>query len=113
MGLRFVPVGENLGRLESDYEPTPPTADAGVNAIVWAGVPVTLDGSGSSDVRGRSLTYLWEQISGTAVTFDDATLESPTFTSPAEAATLVFILTVNNGFCDSSTDSVVINVTAP
>jgi chitinase len=113
MGLRFVPVGENLGRLDSDVDLTIPTADAGDDQTVLVEAEVTLDGSGSSDTQDRILTYLWAQTSGTTVTLNSTTVVSPTFAAPAGAATLVFTLVVNNGLYNSATNSVTINVNAP
>ena len=46
-----------------------PIADAGSDQIVMNGTRITLDGRNSSD-RDGALTYLWEQTSGTTVTFD-------------------------------------------
>ena len=42
-----------------------PTADAGRNLAVQEDARVQLDGSGSSDPEGETLTYAWTQTSGT------------------------------------------------
>ncbi|MDC1398826.1 PKD domain-containing protein, partial [Octadecabacter sp.] len=97
----------------------PPTADAGPDQTsVASAATVTLDGLGSTDQDGDTLTYAWTQTSGTTVTLSDndsATAVQPTFTAPTlsigdAAATLVFSLTVNDGTVDSTADTVSITV---
>ena len=95
-----------------------PHADAGVDQSVSERTLVTLDGSGSFDPDGASLSYLWEQIPqvppGTSVTLSDRTDENPTFTTPEVGLSgekLEFKLTVTDadGFQNSDTVLVVIN----
>src|SRR5206468_3034535 len=50
-----------------------PTAAAGADQTVAEGSAVTLNGSGSSDPDGDSLTYAWSQIGGQAVVLSNAT----------------------------------------
>jgi hypothetical protein len=90
----------------------PPIADAGQDQIVIEGTLASLDGSGSSDPDGDSITFAWSQISGPAVTISDASAVSPTFTAPdVDADTdLVFQLIVNDGELDSAPDTVTITV---
>ena len=91
-----------------------PTADAGPNQTVASGALVTLDGSGSADPDGDTLTYSWAHTSGSpAVTLTGATTASPTFTAPTVNAntSLVFTLTVSDG-TTTSTDTVTIVVTS-
>ena len=81
---------------------TPPTANAGAGQSVFKNALVTLDGSGSSDPDGDSLTYAWSQVSGPAVTLSNPSSVNPTF--PASGTgTLVFSLVVNDGHGNSST----------
>ncbi len=93
-----------------------PTADAGDAQTVAEGASVTLDGSGSSDPEGETLTYAWSQTSGETVSLSDATAASPTFTAPeqlTEDAVLVFSLTVTDARNEASAaDTVTITVTA-
>ena len=84
-----------------------PTADAGVDATVAEGDTVMLDGSGSTDGDGDTLTYAWTQVSGPSVTLSDATAAAPSFTAPAKTAadqTLTFELVVNDGISSSPAD---------
>jgi len=90
-----------------------PTANAGADQSVLTGTTVTLNGTGSSDPEGGALTYAWTQLSGTEVTLSDPTASSPAFTAPDEAGTLVFQLTVTDGYQASDTDTVTITVSVP
>jgi hypothetical protein len=87
-----------------------PVANAGSNQTVQPGATVQLNGSGSSDPGGKSLTYQWSQTGGTAVTLSSSTVAQPTFTAPSSAATLTFQLVVNNGTASSSPATVTITV---
>jgi len=88
-----------------------PNADAGNNQNVGFGDAVTLDGSGSSDADGDTLTFSWTQTGGTnAVTLSGADTATATFTAPSEADSLQFELVVSDG-TDSSDDTVTVNVT--
>jgi hypothetical protein len=74
---------------------SPPVADAGPPQI---GVPaglITLNGSGSYDPLGETLTYLWTQIGGPQVTLTNANTPVATFTAAA-GQSYSFRLTVRN-----------------
>ncbi|MGH8584455.1 MAG: PKD domain-containing protein, partial [Gammaproteobacteria bacterium] len=89
-----------------------PIAAAGPDQRVVAGQTVVLDGSGSSDPDGSSLTYLWTQTAGYGVTLDDRTKPKPAFTlaTSSTAATLQFKLTVTDPSGLSASDTVAIAV---
>lgn len=85
-----------------------PTSNAGVGQNVSIDEVVSLDGSGSTDPEGATLTYLWEissaPISSTAA-LSDATIVNPTFTADLEGI-YVISLVVNDGSLDSQEDAV-------
>ena len=79
-----------------------PTANAGPNATVQVGQSIQLDGSGSNDLDGTIVSYEWSNgLSGAT--------PSVTF-SEAQTVTLTLTVTDDNGF--TSSDEVVITVTA-
>lgn len=87
----------------------PPVADAGPDQLTVecagpAGVAVTLDGSGSSDPDGDSLSYTWE-ILGQPV----ANSVNPTVTLVG-MGDFTFTLTVDDGRGGTDSDDVVIRV---
>jgi len=93
----------------------PPVADAGTVQTVAEGVPVTLDGSNSSDPDNNIASYMWVQTGGgPGVTLSDPTAVKPTFTSPTIASSgvaLTFDLTVTDDLGLASTDTAIVNVT--
>ena len=100
----------------SDTPPPPPvneapTANAGSDMSVQEGDPVILGGSGS-DPEGDEILYLWEQVTGPSVTFDDPTLANAKFVAPFVQGTkeLGFDLTVYDPEGLEDTDSITITV---
>lgn len=85
-----------------------PIADAGTDKIVLGLSDVYLDGSLSRDPENETLTYTWNQSSGTIVTLQNADTISPNFFAPNINDTLVFSLTVNDGELSSVMDTVFI-----
>jgi len=87
-----------------------PIADAGPDqTLVWGSL-VQLDGSGSSDPDGHSLTYGWTQTGGAPqMTLSNNTAISPTFTA-TDTGVFTFTLTVTDPFSLTDTDEVVITV---
>ncbi|MCP5284837.1 MAG: hypothetical protein H6933_08060 [Burkholderiaceae bacterium] len=91
---------------------TPPVAAAGADQMASRTSAVTLDGRGSSDADGNTLSYRWRQTAGTDVTGGSGVLEgaTPSFTAPADVQTLEFELVVNDGTASSAGDRVMIHV---
>ena len=89
----------------------PPTAAGTAPATVDEGSTVTLDGSGSSDCNGDSLTYQWTQKLGPTVTLTGATTAKPTFIAPpvTQDTPFVFQLTVTDP--SGASDQVLVDVT--
>ena len=84
-----------------------PTANAGSDQTATNGTKVWLNANGSSDHDGK-LTYFWEQVSGTGVSFSNSSKDI-SFKAPGSAGNLVFKLTVNDSQYDA-TDSVSVKV---
>lgn len=92
---------------------TAPVADAGHDQNVYTGTLVTLDGSGSHDADGDSLTYQWRLVSspaGSAAALVDATTSTPSFT-PDFDGTYVAELKVSDGEQESPASQVTITAT--
>jgi len=95
-----------------EVQNTPPTAQAGSNQTVFKNDIVTVDGSGSSDLDGDDLTYLWalaEKPNGSQAELSDETAISPTFVADLKGDYVVRLV-VNDGIQDSTADSVNITV---
>jgi uncharacterized repeat protein (TIGR01451 family) len=92
-----------------------PVANAGLDQSAGVSQAVTLDGSGSSDDNGDTLTYGWTQTGGPPVALSSATAISPTFTAPSADAVLTFTLALTDSFgmADPTPDEVVVTVVAP
>ncbi len=88
-----------------------PLADAGPDQFVGVASPVTLDASASSDLDLDSLSYQWQQISGTWVSLSDPNVVSPTFTATGPDV-LEFALVVSDG-SESVVDTVSVVVGGP
>ena len=87
---------------------TPPNADAGEDqgALVWS--DVYLDGSGSYDPDGDSLSYAWsmqQMPEGSMAELNDADSMYPSFT-PDLAGAYNIELIVNDAYADSDPDTV-------
>ena len=89
----------------------PPVAAAGPDRLAPPHVPITLDGTASSDADNGPgpLSFSWTQAGGPAVTLTDAASPTPEFT-PAAAGQYTFSLIVHDGFAASTPDSVTISV---
>jgi hypothetical protein len=92
---------------------TPPVADAGGNLSVASAAKVTLDGSGSYDPDGDSITYSWTQTGGSSVNLAGAKSNTATFTAPQTSnsdISLTFQLAVSDG-TETSVDNCSVTVT--
>ncbi|WP_052419744.1 PKD domain-containing protein [Hyalangium minutum] len=89
-----------------------PVAHAGTRREVDERTQVTLDGRGSSDPDQDSLSYVWTQKEGPAVTLTGATSAQPVFTAPEVTATtvLTFQLVVSDGGASSEPKTVSLTV---
>lgn len=91
----------------------PPVADAGSDQNVTTGSLVTLNGSGSLDPDGDTLSYLWtfqSKPSTSCCALSSATSVSPTFSADVDGI-YTLRLVVNDGKTDSNIDRVTITAT--
>lgn len=81
----------------------PPVAMTPGNVFADLGTKVFLSGAGSFDPDGDALSYSWTQVEGPAVTLDNATTATPSFTLPTGDAPsgFRFQLVVSDGALDS------------
>ena len=89
-----------------------PIADAGPDQATTANSGVALDGSGSSDADGDTLTYQWSIASapsGSTAVLAGETTVAPTFTPDIEG-TYTLQLIVNDGSLDSAPDTMSLTV---
>jgi hypothetical protein len=106
-------VSSDPDTVEVSFTNVAPVAEAGLSKSVDVGDTVTLDGSGSSDANHDPLTYSWSLTSpaGSAAYLVDHTSIRPVFV-PDVAGSYVATLVVNDGFINSTSDSVTITATA-
>lgn len=93
------------------YTEPPPVANAGAAQSVYVGTAVTLDGSGSYDQEGDSITYQWSLSSvpaGSAATLTNSTRVNPTF-SVDKAGSYTAQLIVYDGHTYSAPATVIIS----
>ena len=91
---------------------TAPTARAGAAQAVAVGATVNLDGRGSSDAQGDTLTYAWTLTSrpqGSAAVLSSPSAATPSFVADV-AGSYAASLTVSDGQLSSAPSSV--NITA-
>ena len=89
----------------------PPKANAGADQSVLVNNSVTLDGSGSSDADGDSLTFKWSFVSrpvGSSAALSSTTKVNPEFVVDAPGNYVVQLI-VNDGKTNSQPDAVTIS----
>ncbi|HTS27299.1 MAG TPA: OmpA family protein [Bryobacteraceae bacterium] len=91
---------------------SPPVADAGPNQLGVPAGTITLNGSGSSDPLGETLTYQWTQIAGPSVAINNSTSAIATFTA-AQGTTYSFRLTVRNTDNLSASATTTVSTSSP
>ena len=92
-------------------ENSAPVANAGADQAVMVNDTVQLDGSGSSDVDGDTLTFKWSFVSmpdGSTAALSDTTAVKPTFVVDV-TGTYTVQLIVNDGTVNSAPDTVTIS----
>jgi RHS repeat-associated protein len=88
-----------------------PVADAGFDQTVAVGGLAQLDGSGSSDVDGNPINYVWSmpnRPTGSGATLSNPFVPDPVFVVDA-AGDYEVSLTVNDGLLDSAADVVIVS----
>lgn len=79
-------------------------------ASAVGGTSITLDGRNSTPSAGRAITgYQWRQVSGPAVSIQNATSAVATVQLPAEGATFVFELVVTDSSGAADAESVTVS----
>ncbi|MBI5359086.1 MAG: DUF2341 domain-containing protein [Planctomycetes bacterium] len=86
----------------------PPCADTGADSMLFNGPNIYLDGTKSSDPNEETLTYEWEQLSGTKITLNDANTAAPYFSSANLTGNLEFRLTVTDPAGQTANDTVLL-----
>jgi K319-like protein/Big-like domain-containing protein len=91
-----------------------PIADAGRDIGAFQGEEVNLDGFGSHDSDGDTLSYSWKQIFGPTVTLVEPMSADPTFVTPdvVSDTTMIFELVVSDGELSSDRSFVTVTVEA-
>ncbi|MCF8036881.1 MAG: hypothetical protein K9K62_08415 [Desulfobacteraceae bacterium] len=86
----------------------PPVADAGEDRteVIEGPTTVYLDGTGSYDPDGDSLTYAWSQLAGPSVTFLPSISNAQRSFDTSQPGDYTFELIVNDGTVDSNPDTV-------
>ena len=107
-----IAAGEFLGlALKTATQNAQPVANAGPDQTPFVTEQITLDGSGSTDLDGDQLSFLWSFISkpsGSTATLSDPTAVKPTIVVD-KTGTYIVQLVVNDGTVDSVPDTININ----
>jgi CSLREA domain-containing protein len=87
-----------------------PTANAGDDISVEAGMPVYLDATGSSDADGGIHSYLWSQQSGPAISIQNSNNSNASFDTSNVEGDVVIALTVTDNEGATNTDTLVVTI---
>ncbi|MYG33035.1 MAG: DUF5011 domain-containing protein [Cenarchaeum sp. SB0677_bin_16] len=87
----------------------PPISDAGIDQTAGYGKTIQLDGSASHDPDSDTISYVWNQTAGIAVSLSDHMILHPAFTTPNATTSITFELTVSDGHL-AHTDAVTVTV---
>lgn len=91
-----------------------PVANAGPDQYVATGQPVTLDGSGSTDANGDTITYSWSVQSrpagSTIGTVTNPTTINPTFTPDSDGFYVLSLVVTDSLGVSSPLDMVVVEI---
>ena len=88
-----------------------PVVDAGTTITAETDTVVTLQGS-ATDADSAELSYVWEQVAGTAVSITDANAAVAQFTAPSVEGEMSFSLTATDDLGAVGSDEVTVNVVA-
>ncbi len=101
--------GWTLDRVNITVTNVPPVADAGPDQIGYRNTRVDLNGSGSTDLGGTIVTYLWAQTSGPPVTLNNPNAALAWFI-PTTLGNCAFTLNVtdNDGAWDTDSMNVAV-----
>lgn len=101
--------GNAMDSVVVNVENQVPTANAGADQTPLKNALVTLNGSGSVDLDGDTLSYLWDQTAGPPVTLANTSTAMASFT-PTTSGTYELTLAIDDGIGGSDTDSVLVIV---
>lgn len=87
-----------------------PQANAGSDQTVTPGFSVTLDGSASYDPDGDTLTYSWQETTGSGTTISNSSEETAGLTAPSSAGSYIFKLYVRDGRGGLDSDEMTLTV---
>ncbi len=87
-----------------------PPADQSPSAPVTPGQTITLSAGSVSDPDGQTLSYSWTQTGGPAVSLNNPSSATPSFSAPNSGGTLTFSVVISDGI-SSVTKTVTVTLT--